>query len=106
MKNVVFIEAAGQNDSMQSGDDGFSTEPEMEEETHFMSILLTNLQINYDAWKAELPEEERKEEELAAKAEEAAKEETEDEEGLTMTTTVEEETMVDEEGDNQTEVCG
>ena len=28
----------------------------------FVSIILTNLQINYDGWKAELPKEEEEEE--------------------------------------------
>ena len=47
-------------------DDAFSMEPEPETEaeaasTKFMSIILTNLQINYDGWKAELPPEDGEE---------------------------------------------
>ncbi len=39
-------------------DDAFSMEAGREV-TKFMSIILTNLQINYDGWKAELPPEDR-----------------------------------------------
>ena len=47
---------------------------EIEESTsNFMSILLTNLQVNYEAWKAELPPEDQE-------AEEAKEEEEEEEE--------------------------
>ena len=52
-------------------DDAFSMETETAS-TKFMSIILTNLQINYDGWKAELPpeEEEAKEEEKVEEKEE------------------------------------
>ena len=56
-------------------DDAFAMEREarIESGTKFMSIILTNLQINYDGWKAELPPEEtskEEEEEEGAKKEE------------------------------------
>ncbi len=44
-------------------DDAFALEDEIQPATKFMSIILTNLQINYEGWKAELPPEERVEEE-------------------------------------------
>jgi hypothetical protein len=71
------VEAAALNDSIQSGEDA-AFGLEVEEETNFMSILLTNLQINYEAWRAELPEEERKEEEEAKEDENSAEDKTEE----------------------------
>ena len=44
-----------------------------ENTSNFMSILLTNLQVNYEAWKAELPPEDQEE----PKAEEVKEEEEE-----------------------------
>ena len=51
-------------------DDAFAMEGEAS--TKFMSIILTNLQTNYDGWKAELPPEDR--EEMKKKEEAKAKE--------------------------------
>lgn len=39
-------------------------EADQDPDAKFMSIILTNLQINYDGWKAELPKEEEEEEEV------------------------------------------
>lgn len=84
------------DESMQSGD-GVSEDVfglESEEESNFMSILLTNLQVNYEAWKAEIPpepEEEIKEEE---------KEETKEEEETVETREEVEETKKEEEKEN------
>ena len=44
------------------------------EASKFMSIILTNLQINFDGWKAELPPEDKKEEEAAATKEDKKEE--------------------------------
>ena len=41
----------------------------------FMSIILTNLHVNYEGWKAELPKEEGEEEEVKKEEEEGNKEE-------------------------------
>ena len=48
---------------MGSDRDDASSLAEAEEQptVKFMSIILTNLQINYDGWKAELPKEEEEE---------------------------------------------
>lgn len=59
-------------------DDAFSLEDGEEQPApKFMSIILTNLQINYEAWKAEVIPEDREEVELN---EEEGKEQEEDEE--------------------------
>ena len=42
-------------------DDAFALEAENKTEKKFMSIILTNLQVNFEAWRSELPQEEEKE---------------------------------------------
>ena len=39
-------------------DDAFALEADQKTEKKFMSIILTNLHINYEGWRAELPQEE------------------------------------------------
>ena len=60
-------EASQSSSSLQldpERDETFSvnTEAGQEPEAKFMSIILTNLQVNYEGWKAELPKEEDEEE--------------------------------------------
>ena len=40
-------------------DDAFALEAEQKTEKKFMSIILTNLHVNYEGWRAELPQEEK-----------------------------------------------
>ena len=49
-------------------DDAFALEAEQKTEKKFMSIILTNLHVNYEGWRAELPQEEVKEGEGERKA--------------------------------------
>ena len=44
-------------------DDAFALEAGRKTEKKFMSIILNNLHINYEGWRAELPKEEEEEEE-------------------------------------------
>ena len=44
-------------------DDILESASEEGRDPKFMSIILTNLQINYEGWKAELPEDKEEEEE-------------------------------------------
>ena len=41
-------------------DDAFALEADRKTDKKFMSIILTNLTINFEAWRAELPQEEEK----------------------------------------------
>ncbi len=45
-------------EGLDLGDDAFTIQDESEPRQKFMSILLTNLDVNYDGWRAELPIEE------------------------------------------------
>ena len=96
--------AANSSDiDIQSGEDAFTLESE-EGGSNFMSILLTNLQVNYEAWKAELPEEETKEEANDTDAEKKDDKEEVDDEEMGIKEAVKEE----EEGSDRDkkEVCG
>ena len=39
-------------------DDAFALEADHKTEKKFMSVILTNLHVNYEGWRAELPQEE------------------------------------------------
>lgn len=58
-------------------DDTFGSESEGGPSSKFMSIILTNLQVNYDGWKAELPPEDKEEEVEEGKEEDKEEEENE-----------------------------
>ncbi len=45
-------------EELDLGDDAFTIQEDELPQQKFMSILLTNLDVNYDAWRAELPSEE------------------------------------------------
>ena len=49
-------------------DDAFALEADQKTEKKFMSIILTNLHVNYEGWRAELPQEEETEGEGEKKA--------------------------------------
>jgi len=61
--NILYILGAEEDVNEES----METEAAEVTEPKFMSIILTNLQVNFEGWKAELPEEE----ESAAKSERA-----------------------------------
>ena len=49
-------------DDLDVGDDAFALDTKQESTSHkFMSLILTNLHINYEGWRAELPKEEDEE---------------------------------------------
>ena len=57
-------------------DDAFALEAERKTEKKFMSIILNNLHINYEGWRAELPKEEEEEEKGVAVEDEDEESET------------------------------
>lgn len=59
-------------------DDAFALEAERKSEKKFMSIILTNLHINYEGWRAELPQEEGKGEEEESKVPEDGRDDEEE----------------------------
>lgn len=64
-------------DDLDIGDDAFVMDTKSVVKPHkFMSLILTNLHVNYEGWRAELPKEEEDEEKKAL--EDASKEDKED----------------------------
>lgn len=100
-------DSAANSSDIQVGDDAFAIDSE-EGEANFMSILLTNLQVNYEAWKAELPEEEETKEEAKKEADTEKKDEQEEKEGvkeLGKEEAVKEMGSEDQDGGDKEKVC-
>ena len=61
---LVFVLAGDSEAHVDDGlrdddlDDAFALEAERKSEKKLMSIILTNLHVNYEGWRAELPQEE------------------------------------------------
>ncbi len=68
MKLFLHIDLEGdltveqKEEGLDLGDDAFTIQEESKPPQKFMSLLLTNLDVNYDGWRAELPPEEGDEE--------------------------------------------